>query len=51
MQHKYLVVEYFEEGNILEYFLNKNIEHLDLELSIQVLSDILRGVSRLHEKR
>ncbi|KAL4467271.1 hypothetical protein ABPG72_010078 [Tetrahymena utriculariae] len=51
LQQKYFVVEYFEEGNILEYMLNNNLSRLDLKLAVKVLSDVFRGISRLHEKR
>ncbi|KAL4427235.1 hypothetical protein ABPG74_022322 [Tetrahymena malaccensis] len=51
LQQKYFVVEYFEEGSILEYMLNNNLSRLDLKLAVKVIADVFRGISRLHEKR
>lgn len=51
LQQKYFVVEYFEEGNVLEYMLNNELTRLDLRQATRILADVFRGLSLLHEKK
>lgn len=50
LNHNFLVAEYFKEGNVIEYMLNKGVDRLELPFAVQIIADIICGVCRLHEK-